>query len=343
MKETAQKTGKPKPGKKAAQILPGDLSDKKMVDLYRYMMLTRETEERIFKLYRQGKIVGGVYSGKGMEAITVGASYALEKDDILFPLHRDMGAQIVHGQTLERIFCQFLGRENGPTHGRDSNMHMGYPEKRIFGNISHLGSMIPVAAGAAYAEKLRGKEVCALTFIGEGGSNIGDFHEGINFASVLDAGLVVVIENNQFAYSTPTHYQYHCKHLADRAAGYGIPGILVEDGNDVLAVYSAVRKAVLHARSGKGPSLIEAVTMRMHGHSAHDDHKYVPDEMLEKWKTKDPIIRFERYLKSKNILTAKKINGIRSKIIAEIDSAVEYAEQSPLPMGPEAAEGVFAE
>ncbi|MFC1477784.1 thiamine pyrophosphate-dependent dehydrogenase E1 component subunit alpha [candidate division KSB1 bacterium] len=342
----AEKTAKKRPASKKkvpAQDDALDLTNEQLLDLYYYMMLTRATEDRIFTLYRQGKIVGGVYSGFGMEAISVGSAFALEDDDMVFPLHRDMGAHLVRGQTLKRVFCQFLGRANGPTQGKDSNMHMGYPEKRIFGQISHLGSMIPVAAGAAYAEKLRGKNVCAMTYIGEGGSNVGDFHEGINMASVIGAGLVVIIENNQYAYSTPTDYEYHASHLVKRADGYGIPGILIEDGNDVLAVYRAARQAVLYARSGNGTTLIEAITMRIKGHSAHDDHKYVPDEKIQEWMKKDPIERFEKYLKTKKLLNDRKKEEIQEQIAAEIDEAVEYAEASPLPVGPEAGEGVFAE
>jgi len=338
MGETLSKPKKTAPG----AALP-DLKNKDALDLYRYMALTRAVEDRIFALYRQGKIVGGVYSGFGMEAISVGTSFALEKDDIVFPLHRDMGAHIVRGQTPRRIFCQFFGRRNGPTRGTDSNMHMGYPEKRIFGQISHLGSMIPVAVGAGYAEKLKGKNTCVMTYIGEGGSNIGDFHEGMNMAAVLGVGLVMIIENNQFAYSTPANYQYKCKHLADRAKGYGMPGILVEDGNDVLAVYRAARQAVRNAHAGAGPTLIEAITMRIRGHSAHDNHKYVPEEMIKKWQKRDPIERFENYLVSKKVLTGKKREEIRAQVAAEIDEAVAFAEASPYPEGPEAADGVFAQ
>ncbi len=319
------------------------LSNEKLLDLYYYMILTRSTEDRIFSLYRQGKVVGGVYSGRGMEAITVGTAFALGDDDILFPLHRDMGAQLVKGQTLRRIFCQFLGRLNGPTRGTDSNMHMGFPEKRIFGNISHLGSMIPVAVGAAYAEKIRGNNVGAMTYIGDGGSNIGDFHEGLNMAAVLDTGLIIVIENNQYAYSTPTKFQFRANNLVDRAAGYGAKGILVENGNDVLEVYKATHEAVQHARAGKGPTLIEAKTMRVRGHSAHDDHKYVPNEQIEEWVKKDPIEKYEKFLKTKKILNEKKKKEIIDRINKEVEDAVEYAEASPLPKGPEAAEGVFAD
>jgi len=343
MGETAKKSAKSKSGKKAAGRTEPELSKDKLLEMYYYLVLTRAVEDRIFSLYRQGKIVGGVYSGYGMEAISVGTAYALDENDIVFPLHRDMGAHLTHGQTLRRVFCQFLGKANGPTKGRDSNMHMGYPGKRIFGQISHLGSMIPVAAGAAYAEKLRGKNICVMTYIGEGGSSIGDFHEGINMAAVMNVGLVMIIENNRFAYSTPTHYQYRCKNLVDRAMGYGIPGILVEEGNDVLAVHKAARQAVQHAHEGKGPTLIEIKTMRIRGHSAHDDHKYVPPEMIEEWKKKDPLEHFERALKSRKILTDKSKEEISEKIKAELDDAVQYAEASPLPMGPEMLNEVFAE
>ncbi len=318
------------------------LSKKELNKLLYNMKLHRESEERILKLYRQGKIVGGVYTGSGMEAIAVGSAYALEDEDILVPLHRDMGAHIVRGNPLKRIFCQYLGRANGPTKGRDGNMHMGDPELNIYGMVSHLGTMMPVALGAALAGRMRGEKTVALTYIGDGGASIGDFHEALNMASVLKAGLVLVVENNQYAYSTPNSYQYNSKNIADRAIGYNIPGVIV-DGNDILDVYEAVRKAVLDAKAGKGPTLIEAKTMRMHGHSAHDDHKYVPPEKLEEWRAKDPILRFEDHLRKSKVFTEKELEKLHDKVLMEIEEAVEFAEKSPLPEGHEALEGVYAD
>ncbi|MFC1563992.1 thiamine pyrophosphate-dependent dehydrogenase E1 component subunit alpha [candidate division KSB1 bacterium] len=318
------------------------LSKENLRDLLYYMKQTRESEERILKLYRQGKIIGGVYTGSGMEAIAVGSAYTLEEDDILVPLHRDMGAHIVRGNPLKRIFCQYLGRANGPTRGRDGNMHMGDPDLNIYGMVSHLGAMMPVALGAALAGRMQGRKTVALNFIGDGGASIGDFHEALNMASVLKVGLVLVVENNQYAYSTPNTYQYNSENIADRAIGYNIPGIIV-DGNDVLDVYEAVRRAVVDAREGKGPSMIEAKTMRMHGHSAHDDHKYVPDELLDEWRKKDPILRFEKYLSDKKIFTVKELEALHEQVLNEIEEAVEFAENSPYPEGHEALDGVYAD
>ncbi|MCP4725636.1 MAG: thiamine pyrophosphate-dependent dehydrogenase E1 component subunit alpha [bacterium] len=342
MPRTVKKSRIKQKKRTGSEVYSSGLTKDNLRDLLYYMKLHRESEERILKLYRQGKIIGGVYTGSGMEAIAVGSAYALEDDDILVPLHRDMGAHIVRGNTLKRIFCQYLGRANGPTKGRDGNMHMGDPDLNIYGMVSHLGTMIPVALGAALAGRMRGKKTVALNYIGDGGASIGDFHEALNMASVLKVGLVLVLENNQYAYSTPNSYQYNAENLADRAIGYNIPGVIV-DGNDVLDVYEAVRKAVVDAREGKGPTLIEAKTMRMHGHSAHDDHKYVPEEKLEEWRKKDPIIRFAKYLSNNEFFTEKELADMHEQVLREIDEAVEFAENSPFPEGNEALLGVYAD
>jgi pyruvate dehydrogenase E1 component alpha subunit len=310
--------------------------------LYYYMRLARDFENRIIKLYRQGKIVGGVYTGTGNEATSVGTAFALDRDDILLPMHRDIGAHFAHGQTAQRLMCQYLGRANGPTRGRDGNMHNGDHALGIFSMISHLGTMIPVAAGAALGGRLLGKKTVALNYIGDGGSSIGDFHEGLNFAAVLKLPMILVIENNQFAYSTPVHQQYACKDLADRAKGYGMPGVIV-DGNDILEVYAVTREAVERGRAGKGPTLIESKSMRMRGHSEHDDHFYVPKQLLADWKSKDPIGRFEEVLKKKGFATGNKLEEAQDRVLAEIDEAVRFAEQSPFPAPEEAAEGVYAD
>ncbi len=308
----------------------GDLDNKKMYDLYYYMRVCRMVEEQIVRLYRQGKIVGGVYTGRGHEAITVGSAYVLEERDGLFPIHRDMGAHFVKGQTIRTFLAQYLGRANTPTRGRDGNLHLSFPEKNIYSTISHLGAMIPVAAGYSMAAKMRGQDHVALTFIGEGGSNIGDFHEALNFAAVHKLGLILIIENNQFAYSTPTDSQYACENLADRALGYGMAGEVVY-GNNVMAVYESVKKAVDRARRGEGPTLIEARSMRMGGHSEHDDYSYIPKSLIEEWKRRDPIDNYEEYLVRKKILTDSKIDKIFKKITVEIKEATEFAENSPFP------------
>lgn len=318
-----------------------DLNDKKKIDLYYYMQVCRKAEEQIIRLYRQGKIVGGVFTGKGLEAITIGSAYALEERDGLFPIHRDMGAHFVKGQTLKTFFAQYLGRANTPSRGRDGNLHLGMPEKHIYGTISHLGAMIPVAVGYTMGAKMRGEDSVALSFIGDGGSNIGDFHEGLNFAAVHKLGFILVIENNQYAYSTPTQQQYATDYLADRAIGYGMHGEVVY-GNNVMAVYEAVRKAVARARKGEGPSLIEARSMRMRGHSEHDDAFYVPKELLQEWVDRDPIENYEKYLLKKKILTKAKIEKMIREIEKEIQEATEYAEQSPFPEPEDCMRDLFA-
>jgi len=322
------------------RLLEG-LEEKDYLNLYYYMRLTREFEMRVVKLYRQGKIVGGAYTGYGQEAISVGSAYALEDGDVLAPLHRDAGAHLVRGQSVRNMMCQYLGRRNGPTRGRDGNIHHGSLPLRIFAMISHLGAMIPVAAGAALAGLMTGQNLVAMTYIGDGGTSTGDFHEGLNFASVHKLPLIVIIENNQYAYSTPTCLQYACEDLVDRAPGYGIRGVKV-DGNDVLEVYQASKEAVNRARSGKGPTLIEAKTLRIRGHSEHDDASYVPGELLELWKQRDPIDRFEKYLRRHRILTDQLKSEVEERILAEIEDAVEYAEKSPFPDGTEVLEGVYA-
>ncbi|MEE9218801.1 MAG: thiamine pyrophosphate-dependent dehydrogenase E1 component subunit alpha [Acidobacteriota bacterium] len=318
------------------------LTTSNLLAMYRAMRLTREFEMRVVRLYRQGKIIGGVYTGTGNEAVSIGSAYALGKDDILAPMHRDLGALFLRGEKPRDMMCQYLGRRNGPTRGKDGNMHQGYIELNILGMISHLGALIPVAVGAALAGRILGRRQVALTYIGDGGSSIGDFHEALNFAAVHKIPFVLIIENNQFAYSTPTRLQYACKDLVDRAIGFGVHGEMV-DGNDVLAVYRVCKQAIERGRSGGGPTLIEAKTMRMRGHSEHDDQLYVPKELLAQWRERDPIARFEKYLRARRLLPETIRTEIEREVLAEIDDAVEFAERSPLPEGPEALEGVYAD
>ena len=317
-----------------------ELEREDLLDLYYYMRLSRAIEERIRKLYLQGKIVGGVYCGDGHEAISVGSAYTLRKGDITAPLHRDMGAHLVRGLSPRQVFAQHLGRRTGPTRGRDGNVHTGDLSVGTIAMVSMLGTAIPVAAGAALAFKIRGEPRVAMTYIGDGGSNTGDFHEGLNFAAVLDLPVVVVIENNQFAYSTPLKRSLKIRDIASRAQGYGIPGVVV-DGNDVLAVYHAAKEAVDRARSDGGPTLIEAKTMRMRGHSEHDDAFYVPKELLEEWSKKDPIQRFETHLRSVGLMEDSLRSEVSRRIEREIEAAVKFAEESPYPDPSELTEGVF--
>ena len=336
------KSEKEKPVTFSKEDIPSlKFSHKDFLNLYYFMKLSREIELRVINLYRQGKILGGVYSGIGHEAISVGSTFVLGEEDILLPMHRDMGAHLVKGQTVERILAQYLGKETGVTRGRDGNMHHGDLSRGIVGMISHLAAMIPVAAGVALAGKLQKKNRVALTFVGDGGSNVGDFHEGLNFAGALKLPMVLVIENNQYAYSTPLSKQTAAKNLIDRAAGYGIPGIMV-DGNDVLAVVKVCQEAVERARSGQGPTLIEAKTMRMRGHSEHDDHFYVPPGLLDSWKNRDPINHYTRFLTENNLWTPDEQEGIDARVKKETDDGVDFAEKSPFPRGEQALEDVYA-
>lgn len=318
------------------------LSPQQHLELWYYIKLTRACDDTILRLYKQGKIVGGAYTGNGNEATAVAAAYALEKQDYLFPMHRDLGAHLVRGQTLRNIFLQQLGRDESLTRGRDGTGHYADPSLRIYGNVSHLAAMIPMAAGVALASVMRNEHAVVLNFIGDGGSNVGDFHEGVNMAAVMKLPFVLIIENNQFAYSTPNSRQFAAVRLADRAAGYGIPGVTV-DGTDPVAVYEASRDACDRARTGGGPTLIESVTMRMHGHSASDDASYVPKTMLEEWQAKDPLVVYERRLVQEGILTPEFRSRTEERIRREVDEAQQYAVHRPYPRGEDSASGVYAE
>jgi len=320
---------------------PGRLTSKDKLDLYYYLRLTRECDETILRLYKQGKTVGGAYTGHGNEATAVGSAYALEAHDYVLPMHRDLGAHLVKGQTLRNIFLQQLGRVESLTRGRDGTGHYADPSLRIYGNVSHLAAMIPVAVGIALAVTLREEQAVVMNYIGDGGSNVGDFHEGLNMAAVMKLPFVLLIENNQYAYSTPVSRQTAAAKYSDRASGYGVPGLTI-DGTDVVAVYDACKEAVDRARRGGGPTLIESVTMRMHGHSASDDATYVPKELLDSWKKKDPIKRFERELVSEQILDGEGRRALEDSIRRKIEAAVREAEAAVYPNGPEAAGGVYA-
>jgi len=310
----------------------GDLDKEGYIELYRLLYMIRETEARLTRLYRQGKVVGGVYLSKGMEAIGVGAGYALDrsKGDILFPMHRDLGSHLAFGQSPYKIYCQYMARSDSPTKAHDGNTHMSDKNLNIVGMISHLGSMLPVAVGSAIGFQMQGKKAVTLTFIGDGGASIGDFHEGLNFAAVAHAPFVLVIENNQYAYSTPTVAQYGAERIIDRAPGYGIPGEYI-DGNNIYEVYETVKKSVENARSGGGPTMIEAITMRMKGHSEHDDHFYVPKELLAKWAERDPILRAQRFLETTGHLKEKARLKLEEDTINLIEADIERALDSPLP------------
>ncbi|HTK81451.1 MAG TPA: thiamine pyrophosphate-dependent dehydrogenase E1 component subunit alpha [Bacteroidota bacterium] len=322
--------------------LNSGLKSDELLRLYSYMVQMREFEDSILRLYQQGKIVGGAYSGHGNEATAVGSAFALTKDDYLFPMHRDMGAHIVKGQSVLNLMLQHLGRDTSLTRGRDGTGHYSDPKLKIYGNISHLGAMVPVACGAALASKMRNERAVAMTYIGDGGASIGEVHEALCMASVMKLPLILIIENNQFAYSTPTSKQFIVDKLSKRAIGYGIPGITV-DGTDVMEVYRVAKEAVARGRKGDGPTIIESVTMRMHGHAAHDNAWYVPKQLFAEWRKKDPIARFETLLMSEGVLSSAKRDSMREGIVDELESAMKTALERPYPGGEEAAKGVFQE
>jgi TPP-dependent pyruvate/acetoin dehydrogenase alpha subunit len=318
------------------------LAPEQRLEMYATMRRMRAIEEMATALYHQGRTVGRVYTGRGQEAISVGSAYALRKEDAVVPLHRDLGAHLIRGITARELFCQYLGRANSSTQGKDAGLHISNPDLGLMVNmISNLPATLPVAVGVALAFKIRKEPRIMLTYFGEGASSTGASHEGINFASVRRLPIVFICENNQWALSTPTNKQYAVEHLADRAIGYGIPGAQV-DGNDVLAVYEATKTAAARAREGSGPTLIEAMTMRMHGHSVTDPAQYVPEAMLEHWQEKDPIVRFASILRDQGVLTAQLESDIEEQIAHEIEDAVDFAENSPSLPPEEAVKGVYS-
>lgn len=310
--------------------------------LYRFMKLTRMVETRLGNLYRQGKVVGGLYSSLGQEATAVGSAYALGPQDFMGPLIRNLGSMLVRGVQPREVMMQYMAKSDSPTGGKDGNTHFGDMARGLVAPISMLGAVIPVMAGVALAGRMQGKDLVALTYIGDGGTSTGDFHEGMNLAAVLGVPLVLIVENNGWAYSTPTYRQMRIKDIAVRAASYGIPGEIV-DGNDVLAVYEATRRAVERARGGGGPSLVEAKTFRMKGHAEHDDAGYVPPEQFEIWRKKDPIERFERHLLGNGLAAGDELQGIVQQIDRALDAEVDFALASPMPPPERAFEGVYCE
>lgn len=320
---------------------PG-LERKKLLDLYYYMRLTRSVEERLVNLHKQGKVPGGLYRSRGQEATAVGAAYALESGDLLGPLIRDLGAVLVRGYSPRECFTQHLARAASPTLGRDCVLHMGEVGGRgVIGAVCMLGDLISVLAGCALGFKMRGSDRVCLTYIGDGGTSTGSFHEGLNFAAVRKLPLIVVIENNGYAYSTPISTQTRQPDFAARGPAYGCPGVKV-DGNNVLAVYDATRRAIRRARAGEGTFVIEAITFRMEGHAQHDDASYVPAELIAEWRRKDPLERYERWLLSEGIVADRDMRTIEAGIEAQLDEDVQWAEQCPPPAPESALTGVYA-
>jgi TPP-dependent pyruvate/acetoin dehydrogenase alpha subunit len=338
---TASATRPPKRRRSSANGRSPERAELARKCLY-YMALMREVEDRIErKLYRQGKIVGGVYVGRGQEAIPVGTALHALPDDVLLPSHRDMAVFFIRGVPLGRIFAQYMGRADGLTHGRDGNMHMGDMRLGLVSIISALAATVPVAAGMAMALRYQGKkEAVAFSYFGDGATSRGDWHEGVNLAAVQKLPVVFVCNNNQYAYSTPLTAQMACANVADRGPAYGIPAEIV-DGNDVLAVHEATGRAVAHARAGNGPYLLECKTFRMTGHSAHDGAEYVPPELFADWAKKDPITRLEEKMLAENWADRAALDALRAGIRREVDEAVAWAENSPFPAAETLMQGVY--
>ncbi len=312
------------------------------LELYYWMRLTRTFDEAMLALWKQGRGVGGTFSQRGHEAISVGAGYALGPEDVAAPMHRDLGCYLVRGLSPRRIFANLLGRETGVTRGRDANLHgLGDLSLNLIGFVSHLPQSLGVALGVSMSFRYRNEPRVALTFIGDGASSAGLFHEVLNMAAVYNAPLVVIVENNQYAYSTPLHQQMKVPDIALRAQGYGIPGLIV-DGNDVEAMYGVTKEAVERARQGGGPTLIEAKTMRMLGHAIHDGAEYVPRELLAAWEAKDPIRRYEERLLAEGIADREELDEIGRRCAVEIEDAIAFAEASPWPDPATVTEGVYA-
>ena len=308
------------------------LTPKQHVEIYRWMLLNRRMETALENLYKQGKVVGGVYFGLGQEACSCASAYALKADEWMGPMIRNQGSLLVKGFSARDIMMQYMAKAGSPTFGKDASSHFGDIQKRnSVAPISTLGDLIPVLTGVALGARLQGRNIAVMTYIGDGGQSTGVTYEGINFAAVQKLGLVLFVENNIWAYSTPTDEQFRCKDLAERAITYGIPGVIV-DGTDACQVYDAAHEACERARRGEGPTLIEAKMMRMKGHAIHDAAQYVPRELFEYWRARDPIARFEEYLvKEKKWLTAKENEKLIAGVEAELERDREAAVNSPMP------------
>ena len=323
------------------EIREAGLDREDLFGIYRSMLLTRGIEERGHILYKQGKIPGSFYTGRGNEASSVGIATAMGGEDVGTPLHRDMGVHVTRGVEPWRIFAQYMGREDGPTRGRDGNVHMADSQLGLLAMVSHLPAMLPVGVGCALAFRIREERRVAVSWFGEGASARGDTHEGMNMAGVRRLPIVFICDNNQWAYSTPTHLEYACETLADRAAAYGFEGVVV-DGTDVLAVYREAKRAIEKARDGGGPTLIESMTLRMEGHAVHDDAFYVPKELFEEWAKRDPIERFRSWLRENAEMTDEEEDEVAAGVKRTLNQAIERAETSPLPDPSTVTDKVFA-
>jgi TPP-dependent pyruvate/acetoin dehydrogenase alpha subunit len=329
----------------SSQLAAPGLSRDQLLELYYYMRLTRSLEERLVNLYRQTKVVGGLFRSLGQEADAFGSAYALDrtKGDVLSPLIRNLGSMLVQGATPLEILRQYMAKGDSPTRGRELNIHFGDTVRGFIGQISHLGDMVPVMAGVTLSFKLRGQPRVGLVYVGDGATSTGAFHEGINFAAVQRCPLVIIVENNGYAYSTPTSKQTACTSFKDKAVGYGVPGVRA-DGNDVLATYQVTKEAVDRARAGGGVTLIELMTYRRKGHAEHDNQSYVPAGEIERWaKENDPVDRYIADLTTRHGFGKQELEAVDGQVKAEIDRATDEAEASPAPEPMDALRGVYAD
>lgn len=338
---SSKKTFKPVPKEPFSCTSKTSLTKKQQIELYRYLKMTRLFDEKTVALKRQSKLTGGVFTSLGQEATAVGTAFALQSQDFIAPLIRDIGACFVKGITPYTIFLQYLGKGTAPSRATDVQFHFADLEVGFIGPISHLGDMVPVMTGVLLASRMQKNDRVGVVYLGEGASSTGAFHEGVNFAAVQKLPLITIIENNGYAYSTPSQNQTAAKAFVDKAAGYGIKGLTV-DGNDVIACYEVMKEAVEHSRSGKGSVLIEAHTYRRKGHAEHDNQSYVPDGEIAWWaEHNDPITRCEKYLADNKILSKAKQEEMAKEIKQFLDAEALRAETEPQPIPESAAYEVF--
>ena len=318
------------------------LSRAQLVDMLRYMLLHRGVEERGQLLYKQGKVPGSFYTGRGNEGAAVGTGMALRPEDAVSATQRDMAVHIIRGLEPWRILAQYMGRVDGPARGRDANVHFADASLGMVAMVSHMGAMAPIATGQALAFKIRGEKRVAVTWFGEGASVTGPIHEALNFAGVRRLPVVFIVDNNQWAYSTPAKLEFATEHVADRAASYGFEGVVV-DGTDVLAVYREARNAIEKAREGGGPTMLECVTLRMEGHGAHDDSSYIPSQLRAEWARRDPIDRFRTWLRENVSFSDDEDAELTQSVTTLLHEAARRAQESPLPDPDTVLDGVYAD
>ena len=340
----------------ARSARPSDqLTRDQLLEMYYFARLAREIEERLVVLFRQSKVVGGLYRSLGQEGESVATAYALERGDAILPLIRNMGALMAVGVRPREIFLQYMARAESNSRGRDLNIHIVHlpewtavpgntppnDEPIVVGPISMLGDSIPVAAGIALGGRMRGRKLVAMAWVGDGATSTGAFHEGLNFAAVQTLPVIVVAEDNKYAYSTPIAKQMAIKRIDERAAAYGIAHEMV-DGNDMLAVYDVTRRLVERARAGAGAALVGIDTMRMQGHAQHDDMRYVPTRLLAEWKARDPIARYRRQLTERAVASESQLDEIDRMARSYAAEESRLAEESPMPDPASVARGVYA-